>query len=168
MPLRQFAHRRCAGFVAWSTLNLRAYSESSSSSSRWLRPQRLRGNCVQGRLRCTLGVSLARGPDRAARMPARLNLVRRLRWRGQGGRAECDSAYARWFKVDHQTWPPHLRFPNSLSETLFRADWVATEAICLSEVCWRGRMVDFEPAGMCRMEGGVFVLASPTRAHGQL
>ena len=101
-------------------------------------------------------------------MPAGLNLIRRLRWRGQGGRAECDSAYARWFKVDHQTWPPHLRFPNSLSERPFRADWVAVKAICSSEVCRFRGVVDFKPAGIFRIQFVVFALASPSKAPWQL
>ena len=44
LALRQFAHRRCAGVVAWSTLNLQAYSGSTSSSSCCLGPERRRGN----------------------------------------------------------------------------------------------------------------------------
>ena len=44
LALRQFAHRRSAGVVAWSTSNLQAYSESTSSSSCCLGPERRRGN----------------------------------------------------------------------------------------------------------------------------
>ena len=44
LPLREFAHRRSAGVVAWSTLNRQAYAESTSSSSCCLGPERRRGN----------------------------------------------------------------------------------------------------------------------------
>ena len=106
-------------------------------------------------------LSLARVPDRAAHMPAGLNLLRRLRWRGQVGRGEVDSAYACPFKVDHQTWPPHLRFPNSLSVRPFRADWVGVKAICPSEVCRCRGVVDFKPAGIFGIDFVVFLLSWP-------
>ena len=114
LPLRKFAHRRSAGVVAWSTLNRQAYAESTSSSSCCLGPERRRGNFKRAgmfgggsaarRRSCS-----ARVPDRAAHMPAFLNLLRRLRWRGRCGRGEVDSAYACLFKVDHATTPADLR-----------------------------------------------------------
>ena len=142
------------------------YSGSTSSSSCCLGPERRRGNFKRAgmfgggsaarRRSCS-----ARVPDGAAHMPACLNLLRRLRWRGRCGRGEVDSAYACLFKVDHQTWPPHLRFPNSSSATPFRADWVAVKGICSSEVCRCRGVVDFKQAGICRIDFAVFLLSWP-------
>ena len=94
LALRQFAHRRSAGVVAWSTSNLQAYSESTSSSSCCLGPERRRGNFKRAgmfgggsaarRWSCS-----ARGLDRAAHMPAGLNLLRRGAGGGCGTHRPC-------------------------------------------------------------------------------